>query len=169
MINALFFGINIFLIYAVWVYYLKPAILDHYRDKLFDLREEVREFYLSNGIPLSDKTYKSLRDLINGYLHSTESISITKIIAFSIGMENNKKLNARSKHQIDARFKTNNENLREYIDSVRVKSNEIILEYVTYSTPIMCFAWVLLGKLLRTKIATQDKLEDYSFGNFSHA
>lgn len=137
MINTIFFGINVILLMVIWSKILKPSILDHYRDKFFDLRESVREFYLINKIPLNDRTYISLRDLINAHLQLTEKFSLIKVIIFSYKIEKNNTLKNYLHQQVNNCFKTSNKSLSLHITEVRKRAINILIEYMIFSSPIL--------------------------------
>lgn len=122
---------------TIWEKVLKPSILDHYRDKLFDLREEVREYYLAQGIPLSHDTYVQLRNLINSHLRFTEEMSLIKVAFFAYRIEKNKGLKKYLQRSIENNFTTNNRELSLFIKSTRKKAVDILLEYMVFSSPIV--------------------------------
>lgn len=135
MINTTFLGINILLLIIIWDKVLKPSILDNYRDKLFDLREEVREYYLANGIPLSHNTYIQLRNLINSHLRFTEEMSLIKVAFFASRIEKNKSLRDYIQRSIESNFTTDNKKLSIFIKSARKKAIDILFEYMIFSSP----------------------------------
>ena len=94
MINTVLFGIDLILIYIAWSFFLKRSILDHFRDKLFDIRDDIRLYYIENKIPLTDKTYIKIRNLLNSHLRFTEQLSLFKIAIFLSEVERNPELNA---------------------------------------------------------------------------
>jgi hypothetical protein len=150
MINTIFFGINILLAIIIWKYILQPSILDHYRDKLFDLRESVRDFYISKNIPLEDKTYKNLRNLINSHLRFIEKMSFSKITYFSAQVDKNKELGNRIKNELNSNFKTDNSELAKFIKDIRMNSVEILICYMIFSSmPILIlFVFVFALKVI---------------------
>lgn len=145
MINTIFFGINIVLFMLVWKYMLRPSILDHYRDKLFDLREEVRSYYLSRDLSFNEKTYISLRDLLNSHLRFTEKMSLTKISYFSSKIDRNNELSKHIKDEINAKFETNDEHLASFIKVTRTKSIKILLNYMILSSPILILLLIFIS------------------------
>jgi hypothetical protein len=144
MINTIFFGINILLLMITWKYILRPSILDHYRDKLFDIREKTRDFYISNNISLDDKTYKNLRDMLNGHLRFTEKLSFIKIIYFGSKIESNIKLKNYITKEIENQFKTNNIQLVEFIKTTREEAVQLLLDYMTFSSPLLILFFILI-------------------------
>lgn len=150
MINATFFGINMILVAIAWKYMLKPSLLDHFRDKLFDLREDVRNFYISNNISLKDETYKNLRNIINRHLRFMEQLSLMETIYFGYKIKNTE-LNEHIKRTIDNKFKTNNKSLKEFIDGMRRQSIVILIHYMILSSPILLalFSFIIISDFIK--------------------
>jgi len=149
MINTVFFGINIILLFYVWKFILRPSILDYFRDRLFDLREEVRDFYILKNIPLSDNTYKSLRDLLNNHLRFTEKLSLSNVFYFSAKIDKNIELKNFIKHEIENKFKTDDERLSIFIKKARLTSSRILIYYMIFSSPllILLFSSILVYRI----------------------
>ena len=143
MINTIFLGINILLLIVIWEKVLKPSILDNYRDKLFDLREEVREYYLAKGIPLSHNTYIQLRNLINSHLRFTEQMSFIKVSFFPSRIEKNRDLKNYIQRSIESNFATNNKDLSLFIKSTRKKAVDILRNYMIFSSPTLIISLIL--------------------------
>lgn len=145
MINILFLSINIVLVMFVWKRILKPTILDYFRDELFDVREDVREFFIQNKIPLDHYIYKNLRDLINDHLRFTEQMTLGEVISFSNKIEKRRGLKKYIKKRLDKLFKSQDKNLNEYVKKIRSRSSEILLMYMVFSSPFLCFSFFIVG------------------------
>lgn len=140
MINATFFCINIILLISVWHFMLKKTILDYYRDQLFDLRDEVRGYYIKNGISLDSPSYRNLRDLLNAQLRFTERITFIKFIFLEVEVNNNKGLQKYLKDVFDLKFKTDDAELNAFITQVRGRSKLILLNHMVNSSGLI---WLL--------------------------
>lgn len=147
MINTIFFGINIILFMIIWKYMLRPSILDHYRDQLFDLREEVRSYYMSMNISFDEKTYISLRNLLNSHLRFTEKMSLTKISYFSSKIDKSDELKNHIKNEINAKFATEDEHLSNFIKITRTKSIKILINYMILSSPLLLSLLIFISCL----------------------
>ena len=145
MINTFFFGVNLLLIYVAWNFFLKRSILDHFRDKLFDLRDDIRSFYIQNNIPLSDKTYKSLRDSLNSHLRFTEQKSLLKVAVFLAETDKYPELCKWLDYRLEESFSTDNEKLKEYILESRQKAAEILIGYMIFSSPAIMVLYIISG------------------------
>jgi hypothetical protein len=159
MINTIFLGINILLLIVIWEKVLKPSILDNYRDKLFDLREEVREYYLANGIPLSHNTYIQLRNLINSHLRFTEQMSFIKVAFFASRIEKNRDLKNYIQRSIESNFATNNKDLFLFIKTTRKKAVDILQKYMIFSSPTLIISLILVHIAGITRPVVVDQVE----------
>lgn len=151
MINVTLFGINMLLVAIVWKYVFKPSVLDHFRDRLFDLREEVRSFYICNNLSLKEKTYKNLRNIINRHLRFMEQLSLMEIIYFGYKIKRTG-LRPYIKRTIDKEFQTENNHLREFINDVRRRSIIVLTHYMILSSPILLALFTLIVILEIPKI-----------------
>ena len=144
MINTVFFAINVIFAIIIWRYLLRKSILDHYRDKLFDLRDDVRSYYIANRIPLSDETYKNIRDLINSHLRFTEKMSLVEVICFSKAIDDDNELKNYIKNNIDNKFKTSDKKLNSFIKETRDKSSLILFDYMVFSSPLLILMFFIV-------------------------
>jgi hypothetical protein len=69
-----------FLLIAAWSYVIIPSYLDAARDQLFDLRDELRSKFISNGWDISSDKYAEARTVVNSYLRFTEETTFWKLV-----------------------------------------------------------------------------------------
>lgn len=136
-------GINVLLVMAVWRFMLRKTILDHFRDKLFDLRSELRSTFIANGWDLGSPAYKKLRDLLNGYLRYTEDMALSRTIFFTAVVKEDKDLQKLIHERNKSVFSTANAEQQEFIEYVRRKALTVSLEYSTYSSGFLLLLAVL--------------------------
>ena len=147
------FGIGVLALIVAWKYVWLPTILDYTRDKLFDLRDGfLREAFLQEKFPLDHPIYKSLRNLLNGHLKHTESLSIWEFLAFYYSAKNLRKDLLVGVNEI---FKTDDRRLNEIISRVRFQSAKIMAEYMLLTSMIaipMLFVALVFFTLRRRSI-----------------
>ncbi|MEW6219736.1 MAG: hypothetical protein AB1634_09430 [Thermodesulfobacteriota bacterium] len=159
MIEAIFFGLNILLVLLLWKKMLRPSILDHFRDKLFDLREEVRDFYVQRGIPLDSKSYVELRRLINGHLRYSESMTMAGTLGFAALVNTRPVVVKQLQDEIEQRYSVDDADVAEFIRRTRGKATDILFGYMLLSaapwllvlTPIAVILAILV-RAFSTKI-----------------
>jgi len=79
-----------FLLIGAWSYIVLPSYLDAARDQLFDLRDELRETFLSNGWDISSDKYAEARTVMNSYLRFTEETTFWKLLYIQLVVMNEK-------------------------------------------------------------------------------
>lgn len=73
-------GLAGLLLMAIWSFFLKKSILDDHRDRLFDLRDHVRDIYDRNNWDMGSPEYKKIRDQINAFLFFTSDFSLSDFL-----------------------------------------------------------------------------------------
>lgn len=137
--ELLFFGVNVLLLISVWKFMIRKTILDNSRDKLFDLRDELRTTFLERGWELSSPMYKKLRDLLNGHLRFTEDYSVSKIVFMETAVKSNQHLEAELHTRFEKKFVTGNVEMDEYIKSIRSRSLVAVMDFAVYSSGFLLF------------------------------
>lgn len=135
-------GVNIVLILLIWHFMIRKTILDHSRDKLFDLRDAVRAKYQTDGWDMKSPTYEKLRDLLNGYLRFTEDYSIWKLVCIKVEVENNSDLHVELQEKFEKTFLTVEPAQREFVRRVRSQARWAVVEFAVFSSGFLLFLTV---------------------------
>jgi hypothetical protein len=138
------FGVNLLLILLVWRFMIRKTILDHARDKLFDLRDAVRAKYLTERWDMDSATYRKLRDLINGHLRFTEDYSIWKLVFIKIEVESNRDLHIDLQDKLKKVFLTVEPEQREFVKKVRSQAMGTVVEFAVFSSGFLLFLTTLI-------------------------
>lgn len=77
-----FLGLALLMFFTAFNLY-RRVMLDDYRDRLFDLRSELRDYYLRNGISMDSSHYIAMRRLLNGYIRYLEDNRFTTLVYFA--------------------------------------------------------------------------------------
>lgn len=135
-------GINIMLLMAIWKFMLRKTMLDSSRDKLFDLRDELRSAFIKNGWDLNSPSYKHLRDLVNGYLRFTEEMSVSRVAYINATIKKDKELLTYQHDRIVKIFASSNPAQKRFIDDFRKRAVAVSMNYAVFSS-----GWLLLISL----------------------
>ena len=149
MIDALFFGINFLLILLIWRFGWKVVALNKARDDLFEIRDELRDYFIGNEIPLTHASYKQLRDRINNYIRFTEEATLINLMCFSLAIDKNKEIQdiyIRISKEKDKIFE--NEVIKQFADNVRTKAAETLTVYMVKTSVIGVFLVFLIALLV---------------------
>lgn len=150
MIETTLFGIGLILVIFTWHFMWRPTVLDTTRDKLFDLRDEqIRNYFVQRRLPLDHKLYRELRDLINGHLRHTESLSFFRFIFMIVWVEHHQDVNTTILERIERRFRTDDAELAAFIRQVREQAVTIMIEYMVESS-IAAFLLSMIGMVVLT-------------------
>ena len=142
--EAVLFGINLFIAYLIWSQVWRRTALDHYRDQLFDLRDEVREYFTERGLPLDHPIYIRLRVLLNGHLRYTEQLTLRSYLATTSAMTGYPEVARRLREEVEKQFETDDKELGYFVKRVRSRAVAILLGYMGETS----FVLVLLSALV---------------------
>ncbi|MNR96002.1 hypothetical protein D3C72_271410 [compost metagenome] len=138
-------GVNVLLLMLIWKLMVRKTILDHYRDKLFDMRDQLRVDFQKNGWELSSPTYKNLRDLVNGYLRFTENYSFTQFVFLENSVKQSKELQTELKGKLDRKFNVKDPAEAAFILAFRRSAVQTMMSYMILSSgPLLVLALVML-------------------------
>lgn len=149
--SLLIFGINILLVLAIWHFMIRRTVLDHARDKLFDLRDEVREAYKANGWDMSSNGYKNLRDSINSFLRYTENYSVWAAVSLHTRLNNKPELRDFLVKRSNSKFETSNEEQDKFIKTIRERAQWTLMEFSVYSSGLLMLVFVIFIPVLLAK------------------
>lgn len=135
--ELIFFGINLLLVMAVWHFMLRPTVLDHSRDRLFDLRDDLRASFVSKGWDLGSPEYRRLRDLINGYLRFTEEMSLARSSWMVSEIKKNDELKKYMNQKVRAAFASNDPEVQQYIQEFRKRALLVVIDYMIASSGML--------------------------------
>lgn len=132
--ELIFVGVNGLLLLAVWNLMLKKTILDTHRDRLFELRDQLREHFISNGWSLDSPIYQRLRDLINGYLRFTTHFSLAKFIFLEANIKKSSELTNSLKNQFAKEFSVATKDQLVFVNQFRRQALGVMMDYMILSS-----------------------------------
>lgn len=144
MLELSLFGVGALCLVLSWHFVLRPSLLDDTRDRLFDLRESVRDFFASRD-QLSHPAYVDLRNLINAHLRYTEEITFVGFL-FKMHCYAKYKEEFAKEYQSFFACAGGNQEIIKFIGKVRVESSNIMLAYMI-KTSLIAWAFILVGFL----------------------
>lgn len=127
--EMLLLGIGMLYGLFVWKAWKKTS-LDECRDKLFDIRDDARAYFLRRGIPLDDPVYQGLRKLINAQIHYTKRLTFPTFVAMTLAMKDSRELMAEVRREINQSLVTKDEELAAYIKKARSAASDALMQYI---------------------------------------
>ncbi len=148
-------GLNVLMLIVLWHFVAKRTVIDHARDKLFDLRDQIRTDYLTNGWGIEGDAYKNLRKMLNAYLRYTESYSIWKIVSLHNDLSRNPELREHIRKRVNSNFATDNEQQAQYIQSIRDQAFVVLAEFsICHSGLLIVLSLIMMPFVLLKSVAT---------------
>lgn len=119
------------------------SALDAARDQLFDLRDSAREFFHQSGRGLAHPQYAAIRDLLNAYIRYMEANRFAGLLYLSATTP--VELVRALSDEINARFATDDDELRRFLAHTRHRAVRITQTYmfVTSSLAVVTIAAAL--------------------------
>jgi len=144
------FGINLLLLILVWRFMIRKTILDNSRDKLFDLRDELRATFVRNEWDLNSPLYKKMRDLLNGHLRFTEEFSIWKILYLDVSMKEKKHLQTELHDRVQNVFISNDPKQQEFIKDIRRRAVVSVMNFAVFGSGLLLLLSLLFAPIVLT-------------------
>ena len=162
VIKFIFFA---FLLIGAWSHIILPSYLDAARDQLFDLRDELREKFISNEWDISSNKYAETRTAINSYLRFTEEITFWKLFYIQYVIMNEK--SNWSNEEIapySRRISDQSDEVDVYIAKLKHRALHVVIGYAastSFFLNIFAFAYFPIYALI--KIMNMTKRGAYAF------
>lgn len=148
-------GLNILMF--IWIGMWQRTFLDDSRDKLFDLRQEVRTFFLRNNLPLDNSVYVNLRNLLNSEIRYLEDLTFYSLFGASWLYSKNPELTDYIERSIDQLFATENKELEKYAKKVRERAIHVLILHMV-RTSVFLMVSVLVTMLYMVATSTAKRL-----------
>lgn len=153
--NDIMFGVAILLTLSSWWFVYKPSLLDKTRDDLFDLRQEIRDYFLQSERGLDHPLYAALRDLINGHLHYTESLTMSRFIFWVHWHGKHPHEAEHLRLRVEAPFQTDDWELAAFARNVRLRAAGQMYGHMLANTVPGLIVLALVGTILAVVTSKQ--------------
>lgn len=166
--SSLFFALlGVVLISVSWKKIWQVTLLDFTRDKLFNLRDETRLFFIKNGYGPDHYMYKNIRRQLNLYLRHAESVTLLSFISFIVAIKRNPRYMVTLDKELKKTFLTPDPKLKDFVEHIRAQAADILTVYVFYRNFFftMTAICVLLVRVLKFFIIKLAYCLQYLFFN----
>ena len=163
MTGLFMLALSIILLQYVWRQW-KKAMRDDARDRLFELRERVRDYFVQSGRPLDGRVYRQLWDYLNHHLTRLEDYSFLKTVLLSRYAPRHPEFLAYVDEMMARLFSTNDPELEKFIRqttdrTARIVSKCIMDTSMTVTAARLVFASVELVSPSKSEIPILDERE----------
>lgn len=154
MHDAIIAMISFLFIAFVWYFCLRPSFLDDCRDRLFDLRDETRKYFIDHNLPLDSEDYRHLRDALNLHLRFTKRANL---LSFFCWVATNPEMKVRNAYSFT-------KEVEHFGNDIRLRAARVMVDYMVYSSTTMmlilsfivaplCGVWLMLYMAWRIGLA----------------
>jgi hypothetical protein len=160
-------GVGLLLLFPMWRH-LKITLLETHKQKLIELRDDLRNTYFENGWDLNSSAYRQLRDLLNGYSRYAESFTYSEFNYIENAIRKNPQLQAAMKARFEAHFSDVPSEQIAYVRKLRTEARRVMMSHMIFSSfPLAALTLVLfpiVGVFVVTcNFARGLKLNEFSF------
>ena len=128
-----------------WKFVWQKTLLGYTRDKLFDLRDELRTWFIENNYGLNHPVYKELRFIINNHLRHTERATMISFLAFYTVTKKSHHSNEDMVAHLNSIFKTNDDKLDSFTKKIRNKAFYVLLTQMIGRSVFLCILTVFIA------------------------
>lgn len=121
----------------VWRVVWCKSLLDQTRDKLFDVRDELRQKFIEMGWDMRSDAYKRARDLINAHLQFTEELSFWHIVYVQAGVATDAQLSKAVKSRFESLFADLPKEQVEFVQMIRRRSLHTVMEFAVANSFVL--------------------------------
>ena len=148
MIFQIQLGLGVLVLLFSWVYVHKKTAVDVFRNKMFRLRDEVRDYYAENSVPMDSPGYKAIRGLLNSYIYNAENISFSFSTKFRVELNNNPEIENYLIDKVEAPYRACEKETRDFLSDVRMRARSDCQLFVIQKSGIAMSLFLLIGAFL---------------------
>lgn len=134
-IEAVFFGISILVMLFVLIPLYRRIVTDLVRDRLFDLRDELRSHCVAKNVALDSREYILLRQLINYHLRFLEHVNLRRIKRWDRFLQRNPDFHEISTSISHLLVSSQDQELQEFLTHIREQANGCVALHVVMRSP----------------------------------
>ena len=154
MIQTVLFGIGGLVLLIVWSKFWQWTYIDSSKDKLYDLKSEVRSYFMNRGMPFSHPIYQALTNLIDTQISYVSHFTVGTLLTWTF-IEDPKVL-TRVRDEISKMFTSDDAALTEFTDRVRSQAISILIVHVFETSVFLMFFAVIISVIIGLKSIVRD-------------
>ena len=143
--SEILLGITLLAFMLFWKLVWQKTLLDYTRDNLFDLRDELRLWFIENKYGLDHPIYKELRFIINNHLRHTERATMMSYLAFNMITKKHPDYNEKILSSSNSIFETSDSKLNNFTIRIRNKAFYILLTQMIGRSSFLCILTAIIG------------------------
>lgn len=148
-VNVLLSIAGLLLIWAIWSFGLRPALIETFRQRVFEIRDEMFDYAAAGNVDFNHPAYGTIRTLMNGYIRFAHRIDpaliLVSVFYFIFKRGEVRKAQREFKERIESQLSTLPKEQREKLSGYMEKTHFELAKYVLYGAPVFALAALILG------------------------
>lgn len=151
---------------------LRAVAVDHFRDGIFALRDDLFDRAAAGAIPFGHPSYGMLRRTMNGFLRWGKRLRLLDAVLLLAFTRREDRVTA---NPFDARWKTATADLsasdREWLESYRGRMRRLVIRYLVAGSPVLAatLGIPLVLRSFRGAIVAPTEMAAFEFGKNDEA
>lgn len=131
MTEVLLFWIGVHALILTWAKLWQWTYIDDSRDRLFDVREELRLYFLDRDLGLDHDIYLTLRGMINRHIRFLEEVTLTQLLSLLSVQRRRPELFKAAENKIQMSLRTDDKELEQFVLATRVRIGQILVLHIS--------------------------------------
>jgi len=140
----LFLGLSVLWFLFIWSLW-ERVLTEYTRNYLFDLRDELRAWFIEKGYGLEHPSYGATREMLNATIWHISKASYWEYLIFKIAAQKNPEWATENREIVNRKFFSGHREIDEYVHSVRSRSTFALGSYITLKSFIILFFSAVMG------------------------
>lgn len=141
--ELIYFAVGSVSFYLFWTFIWRRTIRGYYRDKLFDLRDDLRVWTIGHGYSLENKQYLANRNYLNYTLKYLEEYTTIGMLAVTSVSSRHGGAVKQIQQAVDRSINSDDTRFNKKIKNLRDETFRIVTAFMVLRSFPMCFAVVV--------------------------
>lgn len=154
--------VGLLLLWALWSFGLRPALIDMFRQRVFEIRDEMFDYAAEGNIDFNHPAYGTIRTLMNGYIRFAHRIDISLfivlIVYFIFKKDALRKQQKEFQERIESQLSSLPEKQRGKMNAYLQRTQVEMEKYVLYGSPLFTAVVLLLSFVIGIVVLLVKKL-----------
>lgn len=155
-------SIGILVVGLFWLY--RDYKVDSFRQKMFELRDELFDDAMKNGVAFDNDAYQVLRNTVNGFIQFAHRLNIFQFFSFVALAESRASKERRVSYtrRFDAGLEKLSDEQKDLMKQYRLRMNILMLTHMLSASPLSALLiFTPIGYIVKTKEKTTKYVRRY--------
>lgn len=143
---------GLLILWALWSFGLRPALIDRFRQRVFEVRDDMFDYAAAGNLPFDHPAYGTIRTLMNGYIRFAHRIDFSLILIFGayfiFKKDEVRKRQREFQRRIESELSSLPEEQKEKLSAYMEKTQSELVNHILYVLPVLTVALFTVGLLV---------------------